>query len=241
MAKHYPPVDQKRGKKKQVQVMFDNIAPRYDLLNRVLSLGIDRMWRRRAIELLRPEQPQRILDIATGTADLAIAALDLNPKKVVGIDISEEMLAQGREKLKRLGLENQIVLRKGDAERLPFSDSQFDAVLVAFGVRNFENLDKGLSEIKRILRKKGTVVILEFSQPRHFPIKQLFGFYFKHLLPRIGGVVSNDHGAYQYLHDSVQAFPEGNVFLERLQKTGFKNPTQEPLTFGIASLYKASV
>ena len=218
--------------------MFDAIAPRYDLLNRVLSLGIDQRWRRQAVALLRAEQPQRILDVATGTADLAIQALSLNPEKVVGVDISEEMLAVGRKKVAAQGLESQITLRRGDSERLPFSDAQFDAALVAFGVRNFENLQRGLQEIHRVLRPGGALVVLEFSHPRHFPIKQLYHFYSKHILPRIGSAVSQDDGAYRYLPASVAAFPDGPGFLDQLTAVGYEGLYWKPLTFGIASLYK---
>ncbi len=218
--------------------MFDAIAPRYDTLNRVLSLGIDRRWRKKAIAWVREHNPRRVLDVATGTADLAIAAIELEPEKVVGVDISEEMLNVGREKIAKLGLSDRITLRRGDSEKLPFSDRQFDVVLVAFGVRNFEHLQKGLKEMRRVLRPGGALVVLEFSRPRRFPIKQLFGFYFKHILPRVGGAVSKDEGAYQYLPDSVQTFPDGEDFLDELRKTGYADPKSQSLTFGIASLYK---
>jgi demethylmenaquinone methyltransferase / 2-methoxy-6-polyprenyl-1,4-benzoquinol methylase len=237
--KHYPPVGEARGKKEQVEAMFDHIAPRYDLLNRVLSMGIDQVWRRKAVQLLQDDKPQRILDVATGTADLAIeAAHRLDAKKIVGVDISEEMLKIGREKVERLGLSERIMLRHGDSERLPFSDGQFDAALVAFGVRNFENLGKGLAEIRRSLRKGGALVVLEFSQPRSFPVKQVYGLYSRHVLPRIGGAISKDPGAYQYLPDSVAAFPSGPDFLKKMEEAGFNHLSWKPLTFGIASLYK---
>lgn len=238
--KNYPPIGTVKGKKPQVRAMFDAIAPRYDLLNRVLSLGIDRRWRRQAVALLRDAAPARILDVATGTADLAIEALSLDPERVVGVDISEEMLRIGQEKLERRGLTDRITLRKGDAERLPFSDAQFHAVLVAFGVRNFENLEKGLREIRRVLKPGGTLVVLEFSHPRAFPIKQLYAFYGRHLLPRIGRSVSKDEGAYRYLPDSIAAFPDGPDFLEVLKRTGYENRLWKPLTFGIASLYRGT-
>jgi demethylmenaquinone methyltransferase/2-methoxy-6-polyprenyl-1,4-benzoquinol methylase len=234
---HYPPVGEIEGKKEQVEAMFDAIAPRYDLLNRVLSFGIDQRWRRKAVALLEPERPQRILDVATGTADLAIEALRLNPQKVVGVDIAEEMLRRGREKITQMGLEDRIVLQRGDAEKLPFSDRQFDAVLVAFGVRNFQNLDRGLAEIRRVLRPGGTLVVLEFSKPRAFPVKQVYTFYSRHILPRIGRAVSKNDGAYRYLPDSVAAFPHGEAFLDRMRRAGYHDLTCQPLTFGIASLY----
>lgn len=239
--KSSPPIGEARGKKQQVEAMFDDIAPRYDLLNRVLSFGIDRWWRRRAIALLREDQPHRILDVATGTADLAIAALSLGPETVVGVDISEEMLEVGRKKVKERGLADRIALRRGDAEKLPFSDSQFDAVLVAFGVRNFENLEQGLSEIHRVLRPGGALVVLEFSQPHAFPIKQLYAFYSRYIMPRVGGVVSKNEAAYQYLPESAAVFPSGEAFLERMRKVGYENVRWKPLTFGIASLYKGYV
>ncbi|GIV57373.1 MAG: bifunctional demethylmenaquinone methyltransferase/2-methoxy-6-polyprenyl-1,4-benzoquinol methylase UbiE [Bacteroidetes bacterium] len=238
--KNYPPIGEAQGKKEAVQAMFDAIAPRYDLLNRILSFGIDRRWRRQAIEMLREHQPRRILDVATGTADLAIEALTLEPEKVVGVDISEEMLRVGREKIERLGLTDRITLRRGDAERLPFSDAQFDAVLVAFGVRNFENLEQGLRQIARVLRPGGVLVVLEFSHPRRFPVKQLYEFYARHILPRIGSSVSKDEGAYRYLPESIAAFPDGPRFLDIMQQVGFSDLRWKPLTFGIASLYRGT-
>lgn len=236
--KNHPPIGEARGKKDEVEAMFDAIAPRYDLLNRLLSFGIDRLWRKRAVAMLRVDRPQRILDVATGTADLAIEALALHPQKVVGVDLSEEMLERGRHKVRRLGEAGRVTLQRGDAERLPFSDAQFDAVLVAFGVRNFEHLEQGLREIRRVLRPGGAVVVLEFSRPRAFPVKQLYGAYSRHVLPRVGQAVSGDEGAYRYLPASVAAFPDGADFLERLRAAGFADVRWKPLTFGIASLYK---
>jgi len=239
--KHYPPIGEVEGKKEQVEAMFDAIAPRYDLLNRVLSFGIDRQWRRKAVAMLGPEQPQRILDVATGTADLAIEALRLDPKKVIGIDISEAMLRRGREKIEQLGMSDRIVLQRGDAERLPFSDNQFHAALVAFGIRNFQDLNQGLAEIRRVLRPGGTLVVLEFSKPRVFPVKQVYAFYARYILPRIGQAVSKHDGAYRYLPESVAAFPDGEALLDRLRQAGYTEVSCHPLTFGIASLYKAKV
>lgn len=229
------------SKKAEVERMFDNIAPRYDLLNRVLSLGVDVWWRKRAIAYLKPAQPQQILDVATGTADVAImAAKILKPAKVVGIDIANQMLDLGRVKTEREKLTHIITLETGDSENLRFGDGSFDAVTVAFGVRNFENLEKGLQEMCRVLRPGGRAVILEFSKPQIFPIKQLYNAYFKYVLPLIGRLTSRDIRAYTYLFESVQAFPEGQDFLNILTKTGYRNPTCERLTLGICSIYSAT-
>jgi len=225
------------GKKKQVALMFDNISPKYDLLNHMLSFGIDRIWRRKAINLLKPHHPEQILDIATGTGDFAIQALKLNPESIKGIDISEGMIEQGKEKIIKRNLENKIELMLGDSENLVFEDNKFSAVIVAFGVRNFENLNKGLSEMYRVLNKNGKVVILEFSKPSKFPFKQVYNLYFKYILPIIGKMVSRDHSAYTYLPESVQVFPEGNDFLTILSNIGFKEVRCIPLTFGISSIY----
>lgn len=236
--KNYPSVGEAEGKAQDVEAMFDAIAPRYDLLNRVLSFGIDVWWRKRAVALLKEENPRRILDVATGTADLALEAQQtLEPEKVVGVDISEEMLAFGRKKIAVRGLSDRVVLRTGDAQKLPFSDNQFDAALVAFGVRNFEDLDAGLADMRRVLRPGGSLVVLEFSQPEVFPIKQLYEFYSRHILPRIGRTISQNEGAYQYLPDSVAAFPSGPDFLGRMRAVGYADLQWKPLTFGIASLY----
>ncbi|SHK79861.1 bifunctional demethylmenaquinone methyltransferase/2-methoxy-6-polyprenyl-1,4-benzoquinol methylase UbiE [Rhodothermus profundi] len=237
--KHYPPVGEAAGKKRQVAAMFDAIAPRYDLLNRILSAGIDQRWRRQAVDLIAPEQPRRVLDVATGTADLAIeVARRLPVERVVGVDIAETMLQIGQEKIARLGLNDRVILRKGDAEKLPFSDAQFDAVLVAFGVRNFENLERGLRESYRVLRPGGVLVVLEFSHPRTPIIRTLYRWYAHHVLPRIGAWLSRDEGAYRYLPASVEAFPDGPDFLQRMASVGFQELLWKPLTFGIASLYR---
>ncbi len=235
-----PPPGEAPGKKQAVEAMFDDIAPRYDLLNRMLSLGIDQLWRDQAIEMLRGEQPKRILDVATGTGDLAIKALKLHPERVDGVDLSEEMLARGRDKIARLGESERITLRRGDAEKLPYSDNQFDAALVAFGVRNFENLRAGLEEIRRVLRPGGSLVILEFSRPSAFPVKQLYAFYSHVILPVVGRLVSKHPAAYKYLPTSVDAFPSGNEFVERFAGAGYEKIRWKPLTFGIASLYKGT-
>ena len=225
------------GKKEQVAKMFNNISRRYDLLNHLLSFGIDIVWRKKAIKMLKPQSPDLILDIATGTADFAIEALALNPQKVIGVDISEGMLAVGKEKITKMGLEDKIELQLGDSEKLLFSDNKFDAIIVSFGVRNFENLEKGLEDMYRVLKPGGTTVIVEFSKPAVFPFKQLYNFYFKYILPLIGKVISKDNSAYAYLPESVQAFPYGDKFLEVLNKIGYKNTVCRPLTFGISSIY----
>lgn len=228
------------SKKEQVEQMFDKIAPKYDLLNRVLSLGIDVWWRKRALGFLRTEQPQNVLDVATGTADVAImAAKMLKPKSITGIDISNQMLDFGRVKIAKEGLESVITLETGDSENLRFDTGTFDAVTVAFGVRNFENLEKGLSEMNRVLRTNGRIVILEFSKPHLFPFKQLYNTYFKYVLPLIGRLTSRDVRAYTYLFESVQAFPEGEQFIQILSKTGYHQAKYVRLTLGICSIYTA--
>ncbi len=232
-----PYKEEKAGKKEQVAKMFDNISKRYDLLNHLLSMGIDKGWRKKAIRQLEPLKPQTILDVATGTGDFAIQALTLKPKKITGVDISEGMLAVGRKKIAEKQLGHLIELKSGDSENLPFGENNFDAVTVAFGVRNFENLEKGLAEIYRVIKPGGMVVVLEFSRPRAFPFKQLYSFYFKVILPKIGRFISSDKAAYTYLPASVEAFPDGEDFLHRLNTVGFKNTKCKALTFGISSIY----
>lgn len=232
-----PYKEQQTGKKEQVATMFNNISSNYDFLNHFLSLGIDIQWRKKAIKELKALQPKVILDVATGTGDFAVEALTLKPQKVIGIDISRGMLEVGRRKMKHKRVDDVVEMLDGDSENLPFPENKFDAVIVAFGVRNFENLEKGLSEMHRVLRPGGKVVILEFSKPRVFPFKQLYHSYFQHILPRIGRLVSKDKAAYSYLPQSVQAFPDGNDFLEILSRVGFNNTACKPLTFGISSLY----
>ena len=232
------PYNDDEGKKNQIARMFDNIAPRYDFLNHFLSLGIDKIWRKRALRELSAVQPKNVLDVATGTADVAIATVkSLDPDRVVGIDISNEMLDVGRKKINNLQLQDTITLRLGDAENLPFEDNTFDAITVAFGVRNFENLEKGLEEMYRVLKKDGKLIVLEFSKPKIFPFKQLFNFYFKNVLPIIGKMTSKDPKAYQYLYESVQAFPEGEAFEQILLKTGYQSCKNIALTLGICSIY----
>ncbi len=220
-----------------VRSLFDSIAYRYDLLNHLLSGGVDLYWRRKAIEQLRDIAPKRILDVATGTADFALAALRLEPTQVVGVDISAGMLKRGREKLKKKGLDSVILLHDGEAELLPFGAGQFDAAIVAFGARNFEDLDKGLAEMHRVIRPGGKILVLEFSRPRHFPFRQIYFLYFRQILPFIGRAISKNKDAYRYLPDTVMKFPEGAEFLSILEKTGFSQCLEKRLTFGIATVY----
>lgn len=232
-----PYKDKSEAKKKQVADMFDSISGKYDFLNHFLSLGIDIRWRKKAIKMLQKDQPKTILDIATGTGDFAIESLKLNPEKVVGLDISEGMLSVGREKMKKKSIDHIISMQSGDSENIHFGDESFDAVIVAFGVRNFENLEKGLSEMHRVLKPGGKAVILEFSKPTIFPFKQLYNFYFRWILPKIGKLVSKDNAAYTYLPESVNEFPYGDNFLRILNNTGYKNTACKPLTLGISSIY----
>jgi demethylmenaquinone methyltransferase / 2-methoxy-6-polyprenyl-1,4-benzoquinol methylase len=232
-----PPITQTPGRKQQVQVMFNDIAGRYDLLNHLLSMGIDRGWRNKLVKLMSKDHPRRILDLATGTADLAIAAVALNPENITGTDIAEEMLAIGQEKLNKLGLQDKITLLKADSENLPFKDGEFDAAMVAFGVRNYENLPKGLSEMCRVLKPGSRAFILEFSKPQKFPVKQLFGFYSRFILPVIGRIVSKHSTAYSYLPESVAAFPQDKHFLKIMIESGFSQAEFISLSFGITNLY----
>lgn len=227
------------SKKQQVEQMFNDIAHKYDFLNRFLSLGIDRGWRKAAIKAIAEIKPKIILDVATGTADLAIAALKLKPEHITGIDISAQMLAEGQVKIDKKGFNNQIQLMKGDSEALPFADNHFDAVTVAFGVRNFENLQNGINEMYRVLKPGGKIAVLEFSKPKSFPYKQFYQFYFSNILPLWGGLISSSKKAYEYLPESVKYFPEGNDFLAYITKAGFKQTKVKTLTFGTCSLYTA--
>jgi demethylmenaquinone methyltransferase/2-methoxy-6-polyprenyl-1,4-benzoquinol methylase len=237
-----PPIGEVEGKADDVEAMFDAIAPRYDLLNRILSFGVDRHWRTQAIRWLESEPSARVLDVATGTADLALKAERmLHPREVVGVDLSAEMLAVGRKKADRDGVASRVRLVQGDAAALPFGDGSFDAALVAFGVRNFEALVPGLRDIARVLRPGGCLIVLEFSQPRTSPIRELYAWYSRHVLPRIGGAISPQAEAYEYLPESVAAFPDGPDFLDRMHAAGFSDLHWRPLTFGIASLYKGRV
>lgn len=217
--------------------MFNNIAHKYDFLNHLFSMGIDIIWRKKAIRLLKPFQPKVILDLATGTGDFAFEAMSLKPDQIIGMDISEGMLEMGRVKVKKRGLEGKIDLKYGDSENLPLETDSVDAITIGFGVRNFETLEKGLGDMLRVLRPNGTAVILEFSKPKSFPIKQLYNFYFKNIMPGLGKLVSKDSSAYTYLPESVQAFPEGQDFLNILTKVGYREVKQYRLTGGIATIY----
>ena len=234
-----PYKNQKENKKKQVRQMFDGISRDYDLLNRVISGGIDVRWRKNVVSYLIPEKPKKILDIATGTADLAIELTKTNAEEIVGLDISPGMLEIGKQKVTSKGMDKVIKMVIGDSENLDYNDAYFDAVTVAFGVRNFENLDKGLQEINRVLRPGGNLVILETAVPKNFPMKQFYGFYTQKILPILGSLFSKDKAAYRYLSDSAAAFPFGKVFNNILLKNGFIEVKDFPQTLGVASIYCA--
>jgi demethylmenaquinone methyltransferase / 2-methoxy-6-polyprenyl-1,4-benzoquinol methylase len=225
-------------KKARVESMFDSIAWRYDFLNHFLSFSIDRLWRKRAIRIISESHKNpSILDVATGTGDLAIAALRLNPSKITGIDISKNMLDIGREKIRKKGLISKIELMQADSESIPFSDNVFDVAMVAFGVRNFADPLKGLSEMMRVLRDDGIIMVLEFSKPARFPFKTVYNFYFRRILPFFGKLLSKDKAAYDYLPDSVMKFPDNEAFLNLLSLAGFSETKQVKLTGGVASIY----
>ena len=232
-----PYKDQSKSKKEQVANMFNTISPQYDFLNHLLSGGIDIIWRKKAIKLLQNKGIKTMLDIATGTGDFAIEALKIKPEKIVGVDISEGMLSVGIEKIQKMGLEKTIQLQKGDSEKLPFSDNSFDAVIVSFGVRNFENLQKGLTDMFRVTKPGGYCLILEFSNPRKFPMKQLYTFYSKYCLPFLGKMISKDPSAYTYLPESVKAFPDGPEFIQIFKSVGYSETNWIPMTGGICSIY----
>jgi demethylmenaquinone methyltransferase/2-methoxy-6-polyprenyl-1,4-benzoquinol methylase len=233
-----PDIASNLSKKEQVALMFNRIAPQYDFLNRFLSAGIDISWRKKALGSLKSINPQDILDVATGTADVAILATKiLAPKKIIGIDISEGMLELGRKKIHEAQLENTIELQLGDSEALNFADNSFDAVTVSFGVRNFQHLEKGLSEINRVLKPGGKLVILEFSRPSLPGIQQIYNLYMSIVAPGMGRLFSKNRDAYQYLNDSVQKFPEGKEFIQILSSTGFSNTSFNRLSLGICSIY----
>jgi demethylmenaquinone methyltransferase/2-methoxy-6-polyprenyl-1,4-benzoquinol methylase len=226
------------SKKEQVADMFDDIAKKYDFLNRFLSAGIDVSWRKKALSHLKENNPSTILDVATGTADVAILAQSiLHPEKIIGIDISEGMLSIGREKINKLGLQNQIELKSGDSESINFEDNSFDAVTVSFGVRNFQNLEKGLSEIKRVLKPGGKLVILEFSKPSMPLVKSIYTLYMKVITPNVGKLFSKNSNAYSYLDESIKKFPEGKNFTQVLDKIGYQKTYSKTLSLGICSIY----
>lgn len=233
-----PYSDTNATKKQQVATMFNNISKTYDFLNHFMSLGIDIIWRRMAIKELSALKPKYILDIATGTGDFAFEAIKiLKPEKITGVDISEGMLAIAAEKIEKRKLGHVFDIKLGDSEKLLFDDDTFDAVTVAYGVRNFENLEKGLADMLRVLKPGGKAVILEFSRPVTFPVKQLYNFYFHYVTPAIGRFFSKDSSAYSYLPESVKNFPDGNAFLALMQKVGYRNTKCRVLAFGICSIY----
>ena len=234
-----PYKDSNLSKKEQVTKMFDAISNEYDGLNRVISFGIDVKWRNKVVDIVGKTNPDSILDIATGTGDLAINLAKTKALKIIGLDISDGMLEVGRKKIEKLQLNNTIEMVLADSEKMPFEENSFDAITVAFGVRNFENLERGLAEFFRVLKPDGVVIILEFSKPRYFPMKQFYLFYFFKILPFIGRLVSKDSSAYSYLPESVMAFPDDQKFLSVLQNTGFSKTSQKRLTFGIATIYIA--
>ena len=235
------PYNEEEKKSVQVERMFDNIAPAYDQLNHTLSWGIDKSWRKKAIDWLKPFNPQRMMDVATGTGDFAIQACRvLNPKELIGTDISEGMMNVGRQKVKEAGLESRISFAKEDCTALSFPNNRFDAITVAFGVRNFEDLDKGLKEMHRVLNDNGKLVILELSEPEWFPMKQLYALYSKVVIPTLGKLLSKDRSAYTYLPQSIKAFPQGEVMREIILKAGFSEARFKRLTLGICTLYTAT-
>lgn len=233
------PYNTEAGKKKEVEEMFDNIAPKYDLLNHVLSMKIDVLWRNTLVKWMNKDEPKEVLDVATGTADLAIAVQKETGAKVIGLDLSQLMLNVGIDKIKKLKLDDQISMEKGDAENLRFESNKFDSVCVAFGVRNFENLEAGLAELRRVVKENKSVYILEFSKVEGF-LGPFYQFYFKNILPQIGRLVSKDNRAYTYLPDSVNAFPYGDKMKNILFNIGFKSVEFKKLSFGIATIYKAT-
>lgn len=225
-------------KKEQVADMFNNISGTYDFLNHFMSLGIDIIWRRKAIKELKSIKPRIMLDVATGTGDFAFEAIKiLQPEKIIGVDISEGMLEVARKKIQDRNMQHVFSVQTGDSEGLHFENDHFDAITVAFGVRNYENLEKGLADMYRVLKPEGKIVILEFSKPKQFPVKQGYNFYFKHITPFLGRLFSKDNRAYTYLPESVAAFPDGSAFTALLDKVGFKHTKDRRLTFGISAIY----
>ena len=240
MKKSVTPYNQEDSKKKQVTEMFDGISTEYDALNRKISLGIDVKWRRRVVDLLIPKKPESILDIATGTGDLALALTATKASRIVGLDISAGMLSVGKDKVKLENLENTIEMVIGDSEALTYDDNSFDAVTVAFGVRNFENLELGLSELFRVLKPGGTLVVLETAVPTRFPFKQGYKFHTQVIIPLMGKLFTRDQAAYKYLSDSAAVFPYGKQFNNILEKMGFIEVEDNPQTLGVASIYCAT-
>ena len=236
--KYIKPYNNTKEKKTQIINMFNNISETYDLLNLMLSFRMDYIWRKKSIRHIK-NNPQKILDIATGTADFAIMATKYTKAKIIGIDISNKMLKIGNKKIKKYKLSNRISLELADAEKLPFKSNSFQAITSGFGVRNFESIETGLSEMYRVLDKEGVLVILEPSKPSIFPIKQLYNIYFTYILPLLGKIISKDKNAYRYLTNSVNAFPTKKIFLNKLKEIGFNKCKHIPLTFGIVSLYIA--
>ena len=232
------PYNSQQSKKEQVQLMFDNIAPTYDRLNHLFSFSIDKLWRNNVVRRVRRMKPERILDLATGTGDLAIKMAKRIPKaKIMGVDLSENMLAIAAEKVRRQGLDDHIALYQGDGEELHLADGAVDVVTVAFGIRNFSDMEKGLSEIMRSLCSGGHIVILEFSTPQNFLVRKLYSFYSNHILKPVGGLVSKDKKAYDYLPDSIVEFPEPEEFLEMMRRAGFTECYRRSQSFGIAQIY----
>ena len=234
------PYNTEKSKKEEVREMFDNIAPTYDKLNHILSFSIDKLWRRRVVRLVRSMKPERIMDLATGTGDLAInMAKHIPQARIMGVDLSENMLAVAAEKVHRMGLDDHIALYQGDAEQLDVADGLLDVVTVAFGVRNFGNIEKGLSEIWRSLRSGGHIVILEFSTPRNWFVRKAYELYSQHVMKPVGGMVSKDKKAYDYLPDSIVEFSSPKEVLAMMEKVGFKEPCRRSQSFGIAQIYVA--
>lgn len=234
-----PYKDSQLGKKEQVTQMFDAISGNYDGLNRVISLGIDVKWRKKVVKIVGENHPKQILDIATGTGDLALMMANLNPDKIIGLDISAGMLEVGKQKINKAKLSKKIEMIVGDSEEMPFENDTFDAITVSFGVRNFANLDKGIKEIARVLKPTGVLVILETSNPTKFPYKQGYKFYTNFILPLVGKLFSKDKVAYNYLSESANSFPFGEVFNNILRKNGFSDVRHNPVTFGVATIYTA--
>ena len=226
-----------KSKKEEVAEMFNHISKRYDFLNHFLSVGIDRIWRKKAVNMLKEIHPKRMLDLASGTGDFALELLRLKPEQIIGMDISEGMLEVGRQKMKKKGVDNIISMQLGDSENLPFENNYFDALTVGFGVRNYEDLEKGLSEMLRVVRPGGKIVILEFSKPKKFPVKQYYAFHSKYIIPFFGRKISKSNEAYAYLPESIAAFPEGKDFTNILEKLGYNHVQMKLVSGGIATIY----